>query len=102
MTEQTAPATAAQIATITLDEPIKRDSGDITEVQLIRPQASALEGFNLRDLSNMETNAAVRLISRISNPTLLLHEVLLMDVADLTQMAAEISNFLLPRAFRVT
>lgn len=85
---------------VVLDEPIRREGGDIKTVTVRRPQPAACEGLSLRDLVDMETTAMLKLLPRITEPPLLLSEVAVMAPQDFVALAAEASGFLLPTALR--
>ena len=85
---------------VTLDEPIKRGDQTITVVTLRKPNSGELRGLSLHELASMEVGALSRLIPRISNPTLVDHEVRGLDPADLTEMGVGVASFLLKKAQR--
>jgi len=86
--------------TIQLDTPIKRGEREINQVTLRKPASGELRGASLADLMQMDVNALEKVIPRISDPTLTPHEVQNLDPADLFQMGAAVSTFLLPKAMR--
>lgn len=80
---------------IVLEQPIKRgESKPITEITLRKPAAGELRGLKLADLINGDVNATIRLVPRISQPTLTEQEVAALDVADLLSCADAIASFL--------
>lgn len=83
---------------ITLDTPIKRGETQVTEVTLRKPDSGELRGTNLTDLLQMDVAALEKVIPRISDPSLTLYEVQHLDPADLMQIGAVVSSFLLPKA----
>jgi len=85
---------------IDLDQPIKRGETEIKSVTLRKPLAGELRGVNLTDLLQMDVSALVRVVPRISEPTLTEQEVQAMDPADLFQIGSGVSVFLLPRSMR--
>jgi hypothetical protein len=89
-------------STIDLDTPIKRGATEISQVTLRKPASGELRGTNLADLLQMDVTALERVIPRISNPTLTTHEVQALDPADLFQLGAAVSSFLLPKAMKPT
>lgn len=92
-------ATSSDV-TVTLDVPIKRGDQTIHVVTLRKPNAGELRGLSLHELASMEVGTLTRLIPRISNPTLVDHEVRGLDPADLTEMGVSIASFLLKKAQR--
>lgn len=87
---------------IDLDTPVKRGETEIKQVTLRKPAAGELRGANLADLLQMDVSALEKVIPRISNPTLTTHEVQALDPADLFQLGAAVSGFLLPKAMKPT
>jgi hypothetical protein len=84
--------------TITLDTPIKRGETQISTVTLRRPAAGELRGLKVADLLQMDVDANIRLLPRISDPTLTEAEAAGLDPADLTQIAAAVAGFFLPKS----
>ncbi|MFA7351681.1 MAG: phage tail assembly protein [Methylotenera sp.] len=87
---------------IDLDTPIKRGETEIKQVSLRKPASGELRGTNLADLLQMDVTALEKVIPRISDPTLTTHEVQNLDPADLFQLGAAVSGFLLPKAMKPT
>lgn len=80
---------------IVLEQPIQRgEKNTITEITLRKPAAGELRGLKLADLINGDVNATIRLVPRISQPTLTEQEVSALDVADLLGCADAIAGFL--------
>ena len=96
-----AAVTQAHAATATdpieLDEPIKRGEQTITEITLRKPKSGELRGVALADVLQMQTDALITLIPRLSTPSLTAVEVRQMDPADLVQCGGEIAGFLLTK-----
>tara|TARA_R110002012_G_scaffold321621_2_gene550171 strand:- start:11398 stop:11748 length:351 start_codon:yes stop_codon:yes gene_type:complete len=95
--EQAPVAKATNYNTVTLDTPLMRGKTEVTEIQFRKPNAGELRGVSLTDLLQMQTDALVTVIPRISLPSLTATEVRTMDVADLVQCGGEIISFLLPK-----
>lgn len=81
-------------APIILSTPVKRGESAITEITLRKPAAGELRGLKLTDLLNGDVSATIRLVPRISQPTLTEQEVAAMDIADLYDCADEVAGFL--------
>lgn len=84
--------------TVTLDEPIKREGGDIASVQVRRPCSGELRGLSLAELLNTNVDPLVKLLPRITIPTLTEAEVKKLAPADLVQFGGAVVNFLAPKA----
>ncbi|WP_353981684.1 phage tail assembly protein [Salinicola endophyticus] len=101
MTEKTAKATTQPTtATVALDTPVVRGEQTIAEIALRKPSAGELRGVNLADVLQMQTDALIKLIPRLSQPSLTDHEARQMDPADLVQCGSEIAGFLLSKRAR--
>jgi hypothetical protein len=83
--------------TVDLQTPIQRGEQSIARVALRRPRAGALRGIKLLELMQMQAEAVMALLPRITEPPLLAHELDALDPADLITLATEVINFLLPR-----
>ncbi|EHY2669106.1 TPA: phage tail assembly protein [Escherichia coli] len=84
--------------TIKLDTPIMRGKTEITEIVLRKPQSGALRGTRLQAIMDMDVNAMMTVIPRISSPALTAKEIAEMDPADLTAMSVEVVTFLLKKS----
>ncbi len=78
--------------TIQLDTPIKRGKTEITEIVLRKPQSGALRGTRLQAIMDMDVNAMMTVIPRISSPALTAQEIAEMDPADLTAMSVAVNR----------
>ncbi|WP_219863154.1 phage tail assembly protein [Vreelandella piezotolerans] len=92
-----AAVTQVIAATITLDTPLTRGETAITELRLRKPTSGELRGVSLADVLQMQTDALITLIPRLSTPSLTATEVRQMDPADLVQCGGEIAGFLLTK-----
>ncbi|BFN28467.1 phage tail protein E [Pseudomonas sp. SCT] len=80
---------------IVLEQPIQRgEKTTITEITLRKPAAGELRGLKLTDLLNGDVNATIRLVPRISQPTLTEQEAAALDIADLLMCADTVAGFL--------
>ena len=84
------------VVTITLDTPITRGAQTIATVDLRRPKSGELRGVNLSDLAQLDVSALIKVLPRVSMPTLTGVDVENLDPSDLMKLGAEIVGFLLP------
>ncbi|WP_210517531.1 phage tail assembly protein [Pantoea ananatis] len=84
--------------TVTLDTPIKRGKTEIKEIVLRKPQSGALRGVRLQALMEMDVNAVMAVLPRVSTPALTVQEINEMDPADLVSLSVEVVSFLLTRS----
>lgn len=96
MSKQNKPA-----HTITLDEPLKRDSECITEIKLRSPASGELRGLSLVELGNLDVGALHTLLPRISLPSITEAEARKLCPADLVQLGMVVTDFLLPKSVRM-
>ncbi|REC94890.1 phage tail assembly protein [Kushneria indalinina] len=91
-------ATTAHVSDpIELDTPIKRGEQTIDSVSVRKPSAGELRGVNLSDVLQLQTDAIMKLIPRLSVPSITEHEARQMDPADLVQLGGEIAGFLVSK-----
>lgn len=84
--------------TVTLEHPIRRADSTIETVTLRCPTAGELRGISLLELMNLNTDAIIKVLPRITAPALAEVELKQMRPADLVQMATEVVSFLVPKA----
>ena len=80
-----------------VETPIKRGETEITSLDLRKPNSGALRGVSLRGLLDFQTDDIIKVLPRISEPTLTDHEAARLDPADLLQAGSVIAGFLLPK-----
>ncbi|UUC83848.1 phage tail assembly protein [Stutzerimonas stutzeri] len=85
---------------ITLDEPLKRGEQTISSVTVRKPAAGELRGVTLSDLLNLEVNALIKVLPRVTSPSLTEQEVARLDPADLVQLGSKVAGFLLPKSVK--
>lgn len=84
--------------TVELDTPIQRGKTEVTSVAVRKPQAGALRGIRLQALMDMDVNAIMAVLPRVTNPALTVQEINEMDPADLLSLSVEVITFLLPKS----
>lgn len=82
---------------IILDEPIKREGGDITHLSVRKPTSGELRGLSLTDLIQMDVNAMHKLLPRLTLPSITEPEARQLAPSDLVQLATEVVLFLAPK-----
>ena len=96
-----APAPAAALPnTIVLDVPIKRGTTSIAEVTLRKPNAGELRGLSLQRLHQADADELLKLLPRITTPSLTPPECAQLDPADLSEAGGIVISFLLKRSLR--
>lgn len=94
MTDKIAPNEKA----VELDTPIIRGKTEITSVTVRKPQSGALRGTRLQALMDMDVNAMMVVLPRVTSPALTAQEINEMDPADLLSLSVEVVSFLLPKS----
>lgn len=94
MTDKIAPNEKA----VELDTPILRGKTEITSVTVRKPQSGALRGTRLQALMDMDVNAMMVVLPRVTSPALTTQEINEMDPADLLSLSVEVVSFLLPKS----
>ncbi len=97
----TPPAPAAIVPnTITLDAPIQRGSTTIAEITLRKPNAGELRGLSLQRLHQADADELLKLLPRITVPSLTPPECAQLDPADLSEAGGVVISFLLKKVVR--
>ena len=99
-TEQPDVQTLADDNTVVLDTPIRRGATVIDSITLRKPNSGELRGVSLAELLQMDVNSLVKVVPRISSPTLTPVEVNSMDPADLFALGTKVSGFLLQKSMK--
>lgn len=100
-TPETAAAPSPSVPnTITLDTPIERGATTIAEITLRKPNAGELRGLSLQRLHSADTDELLKLLPRISQPSLTPHECAQLDPADLSEAGGIVISFLLKKSIR--
>ncbi|AFJ56781.1 phage tail protein E [Pseudomonas fluorescens A506] len=84
--------------TVTLDTPIRRGTTSIESITLRKPNSGELRGVSLVELLQMDVGSLIKVLPRISSPSVTAIEVAGMDPADLLALSSKISGFLLQKS----
>lgn len=84
-------------AVVELETPIQMGESKINKVTVRKPNVPALSGVSIQQLYNYETDALVKVLPRVTTPTLTPQQVKSLDVVDLIQLGGEVVNFLYPK-----
>jgi hypothetical protein len=90
----------AEFRTVDLDTPIERGEQKIEQLKIRKPKAGELRSLNLVDLGQLKTDALIKVLPRITMPTITQAEAENLDPADLLACGAEIGSFLLQKSQR--
>lgn len=86
----------AEHKTITFNQAIEMGDNKIHEVQVCKANVGHLRGISLSKLFALETDELIKLLPRITQPSLPAHLLQSMDISDFTLLVAETVNFLAP------
>lgn len=90
----------AENNTVVLDTPISRGKNTVDTITLRKPQAGELRGVNLVELLNMDVASLIKILPRISTPSITSPEAAAMDPADLLECGSKIAGFLLRKSVK--
>jgi len=91
---------AADDNTVLLDTPILRGKNQIDSLTLRKPQSGELRGVHLVDLLNLDVGALLKVLPRITSPSITAPEAAGMDPADLLACGNKVAHFLLQKSVR--
>lgn len=84
----------ASTATVTLSKPVKIDGEEVTKITLRKPMAGELRGLKLTDVLQMDVNAIIGLVPRISMPPLMDDQVANeIELEDFTDICTKVALF---------
>lgn len=83
---------------ITLENPVKRGEQVIDAITLIKPNAGTLRGVSLAAVANSEVDALIKVLPRMSAPSLTEQEVAALELPDLVALAGKVIGFLSPNS----
>lgn len=81
---------------ITLESPIKRGEQVINTLTLMKPNAGTLRGVSLAAVANAEVDALIKVLPRITTPSLTEQEVSALSLPDMVALAGKVVGFLSP------
>jgi hypothetical protein len=83
---------------INLVKTIKRGETEIKEVTLLKPTAGTLRGVGLAAVANSDVDALIKVLPRMTMPSLTEQEVAALELPDLLSFAGEVVGFLSPNS----
>ncbi|NYA43213.1 phage tail assembly protein [Serratia fonticola] len=85
---------------ITLDAPVIRGETKITTVTVNKPNTGALRGTRLQALIETDVDSLIKVLPRVTSPSLTAAEVANLDPADLYQLSQAVALFFLPNSVK--
>jgi hypothetical protein len=81
---------------VTLENPIKRGDQVVNTITLMKPNAGTLRGVSLAAVANSEVDALIKVLPRMTSPSLTEQEVAALELPDLVALAGQVVGFLSP------
>ncbi len=66
------------------------------KITLMKPNAGTLRGVSLADVARSEVDALIKVLPRMTSPSLTESDVVMMDLPDLMALATKVIGFLSP------
>jgi len=79
---------------VVLNNPIKRGEQVVTEITLLQPVAGTLRGVSLASVANSDVDALIKVLPRMTMPSLTEQEVSALALPDLLTFAGKVVGFL--------
>ena len=98
MNEQIQALQDPNTVVVDLDFGITRGADVIKSITLRKPKTGALRGLKLADVLNVDVNAIIQLLPRITVPAITAAEAADLDPADFTTLATGILSFFVTQA----
>ena len=95
-TKETATTETENPNVVILDTPLMRGEQKIGQITLTKPSAGTLRGVSLAALAQSDVDALIKVLPRMTWPSLTEHEVSRLDVSDLISLAGKVVGFLSP------
>lgn len=93
-----APAPSSGSVTVTLVEPIARDSGAVSSLTLRKPKAGELRGIKLQELMVCDVSTVLTVLPRISDPFITDVEAANLSTEDIAEIAGAVLGFFMTPA----
>ncbi|PPX87096.1 hypothetical protein C3D70_05595 [Cronobacter sakazakii] len=81
---------------VTLETPVKRGGQIIESVTMITPNTGTLRGVSLASVANSDIDALIKVLPRMTMPSLTEQEVAALGLPDILALAGKVVGFLSP------
>ncbi|WP_370976780.1 phage tail assembly protein [Enterobacter roggenkampii] len=85
---------------VILDNPVMRGEQKIEQVTVTKPNVGTLRGVSLASLANSDVDALIKVLPRMTYPSLTEPEVMRLEASDLILFAGKVVGFLSPSSAR--
>lgn len=82
--------------TVTLEKPIERGDQKIACIEMLKPTAGTLRGVGLAAVAGSDVDALIKVLPRMTMPSLTEQEVAALDLPDFLSLAGAVVGFLSP------
>lgn len=79
---------------VVLGKQLKRGEQVISEITLLKPNAGTLRGVSLASVANSDVDALIKVLPRMTLPSLTEQEVSALELPDLLSFAGKVVGFL--------
>lgn len=83
---------------VVLGKPLKRGEQEITEITMLKPTAGTLRGVSLASVANSDVDALIKVLPRMTMPSLTEQEAAALELPDLLSFAGKVVGFLSPNS----
>ena len=83
---------------VTLDSPVQRGEQKIEKVTVSKPNAGTLRGISLASLAQSDVDALIKVLPRMTMPSLTEQEAAALELPDLLSFAGKVVGFLSPNS----
>ena len=83
--------------TVVLEQPLQFGSSTITEIKIRKPNVRALSGISLQAIYQHDVNALVKVLPRVTTPTLTAEQIYNLDPVEFAQLGGHLVTFLYPK-----
>ena len=83
---------------VVLNNPIKRGEQVIAEITVLQPVAGTLRGVSLASVANSDVDALIKVLPRMTMPSLTEQEAAALALPDLLSFAGKVVGFLSPNS----
>lgn len=81
---------------VTLEKAITRGEQEITKIEMLKPTAGTLRGVGLAAVASSDVDALIKVLPRMTMPSLTEQEVAALDLPDFLSLAGAVVGFLSP------
>lgn len=81
---------------VTFEAPVKRGGQIIESVTMITPNTGTLRGVSLASVANSDIDALIKVLPRMTMPSLTEQEVAALSLPDILALAGKVVGFLSP------